>query len=242
METDWPAPNVWLTRQVQNHTLTGPIGWTGTLIDGMRDNSGQVYMRNRYYDPASGRFTQEDPTGLAGGLNVYGFDNGDPVTFSDPYGLDVILKGPHVQAIVAYLRHHSRSFDRVYRALDRDHSIRLVVFDMTDPVDQRNATTGFVPPTRLGDSGRIQYNPTEDVLGNQDYARIYGSRFTWRFTPLSAIAHEFGHAAAYFKIPGIPKECAGDPDPGDTGCIIDFENLIRGELPADHRSGTRTFY
>ncbi len=44
-------------------------------------------MRNRYYDPATGRFTQEDPIGLAGGLNVYGFAEGNPVTYSDPYGL-----------------------------------------------------------------------------------------------------------------------------------------------------------
>jgi hypothetical protein len=39
------------------------------------------------YDPETGRFTQEDPIGLAGGLNLYGFANGDPVNFSDPYGL-----------------------------------------------------------------------------------------------------------------------------------------------------------
>jgi hypothetical protein len=31
--------------------------------------------------------TQEDPIGLAGGLNLYGFAGGDPVTFSDPFGL-----------------------------------------------------------------------------------------------------------------------------------------------------------
>jgi len=31
--------------------------------------------------------TQEDPLGLAGGLNLYGFAEGDPVTFSDPFGL-----------------------------------------------------------------------------------------------------------------------------------------------------------
>jgi uncharacterized protein RhaS with RHS repeats len=29
---------------------------------GMRDASGQMYMRNRYYDPQSGQFTQPDPT------------------------------------------------------------------------------------------------------------------------------------------------------------------------------------
>jgi peptidoglycan LD-endopeptidase CwlK len=46
-------------------------------------------MRNRFYDPQTGRFTQEDPSGIAGGLNLYGFAGGDPVTFSDPYGLCV---------------------------------------------------------------------------------------------------------------------------------------------------------
>jgi RHS repeat-associated protein len=61
--------------------------WYGGLVDGMRDASGQMYMRNRYYDPQSGQFTQPDPIGLAGGLNSYGFATGDPVTYSDPYGL-----------------------------------------------------------------------------------------------------------------------------------------------------------
>ena len=44
-------------------------------------------------DPATGRFTQEDPIGLAGGLNLYGFANGDPVTFSDPFGLRPCREG-----------------------------------------------------------------------------------------------------------------------------------------------------
>ena len=36
----------------------------------------------------NGSFTQEDPIGIAGGLNLYGYANGDPVNFSDPFGLD----------------------------------------------------------------------------------------------------------------------------------------------------------
>ncbi|HVH12278.1 MAG TPA: RHS repeat-associated core domain-containing protein, partial [Longimicrobium sp.] len=61
--------------------------WHGTLLTEKRDASGLLYRRNRYYDPATGRFTQEDPIGLAGGVNAYGFADGDPVGYSDPYGL-----------------------------------------------------------------------------------------------------------------------------------------------------------
>ena len=59
----------------------------GSLIYESRDASGLYYRRNRYYDSEKGRFTQEDPIGLAGGVNMYGFADGDPVTYSDPYGL-----------------------------------------------------------------------------------------------------------------------------------------------------------
>jgi RHS repeat-associated protein len=61
--------------------------WFGSQVRGMRDASGQMYMRNRYYDPVTGQFTQTDPIGIAGGLNVYGFAAGDPVGYWDPFGL-----------------------------------------------------------------------------------------------------------------------------------------------------------
>jgi RHS repeat-associated protein len=62
-------------------------GFHGSLLLDNTDASGQLYRRNRYYDASTGRFTQEDPIGLAGGLNLYGFAGGDPVNFSDPFGL-----------------------------------------------------------------------------------------------------------------------------------------------------------
>lgn len=63
--------------------------WFGSLIEGQEDASGYLYRRNRYFDPATGRFTQEDPIGLAGGFNLYGFGDGDAVNNSDPFGLCV---------------------------------------------------------------------------------------------------------------------------------------------------------
>jgi RHS repeat-associated protein len=61
--------------------------WLGSLVSNKHDGSGLVYMRNRYLNPQTGQFTQTDPIGLAGGLNLYGYAGGDPVNFSDPFGL-----------------------------------------------------------------------------------------------------------------------------------------------------------
>ena len=65
-----------------------PVSWHGTLFAEGLDDAGLMYRRNRYYDPATGQFTQEDPLGLAGGMNAYGFGAGDPVNYRDPLGTD----------------------------------------------------------------------------------------------------------------------------------------------------------
>lgn len=74
--------------QVWNNTSVAPA-WEGSLISSSTENSDQLYMRDRYYDPVQGRFTQEDPIGLGGGLNLYGFAQSDPINFSDPFGTEV---------------------------------------------------------------------------------------------------------------------------------------------------------
>jgi RHS repeat-associated protein len=83
----WPAGQGVYMRQVAPPGGTPAPTWIGSLPENGQTGAGQLYRRNRYYDPASGRFTQEDPIGLAGGLNLYGFANGDPINVSDPFGL-----------------------------------------------------------------------------------------------------------------------------------------------------------
>ena len=48
---------------------------------------GVSYFRNRSYDARTGRWMQEDPLGLAGGVNLYQFNGNNPVMFTDPFGL-----------------------------------------------------------------------------------------------------------------------------------------------------------
>jgi RHS repeat-associated protein len=80
----WPAPQA---RTFLDGVPAEAGDWVGSLIKDQRDASGLLYRRNRYYDPYTGQFTQEDPIGVAGGFNLYGFAGGDPVNYSDPFGL-----------------------------------------------------------------------------------------------------------------------------------------------------------
>ena len=73
------------------------------MIEDKKDASGAFYRRARYYDPEKGRFTQEGPIGLVGGMNLYGFADGDPLNYGDPFGLIVCcaLSGLGAQTVMA---------------------------------------------------------------------------------------------------------------------------------------------
>jgi RHS repeat-associated protein len=84
--------------QVQNNGYSNPVvggkyaggGTNMTSFGASRFPNDQVaaigYFRDRLYDQQTGRWTQEDPIGLAGGSNLYGYVGNNPVMFTDPFG------------------------------------------------------------------------------------------------------------------------------------------------------------
>lgn len=68
----------------QTGTTKTPLGFQGKFFD---QESGLNYFYHRYYNPAIGRFTSEDPIGLKGGLNLSSFVGNNPINSIDPEGL-----------------------------------------------------------------------------------------------------------------------------------------------------------
>jgi len=88
---------------------TNPWRYCGEYFD---KETGNIYLRARYYDPVLGRFTQEDPIG--DGLNWYTYCNNNPIIFIDPFGLmpsilESELKGELPDDLIASINTYYRN-------------------------------------------------------------------------------------------------------------------------------------
>ena len=80
-----PSGGIQRTWQANRYKYAGAYGyeWAMLQLAGANEILPPImllHVGERWYEPGTGRFVQRDPIGLGGGLNVYAYMEGDPVT------------------------------------------------------------------------------------------------------------------------------------------------------------------
>jgi len=181
-----------------------PYLYVGSLLMGSQDGTGLMYRRNRYYDPQSGRFTQIDPIGIAGGVNAYGFAGGDPVTYADPFGDTIEVKVHNVRvagvktgeyhASIRITPNDQKRWSSDPRFSQRDEKGRVfltlgaalggggeLVSGVDRPTDVGPQDASAVVPTPGGENAAI---PSSPACCRQPVSTVLPSRFRCRGTPI----------------------------------------------------------
>lgn len=178
-------------------TTSSATGFDATRYpnDGMDKLS---FFRHRFYDRETGRWTQEDPIGVAGGINLYSYVGNDPVNFTDPFGL--CPEGLRDEDGLCPGGLSVDQWNRVEDAAENLHAESKA--GLLQLLNEGQITPGQLPPN-VGMRTGFLLNPTRIVTNttfgrrrNVDVLFLQSSDVAFMF------AHELGHheqASTFFE-------------------------------------------
>ena len=90
--------DVWGNFLEKSETTDNPFTYFGQTYN---ETTGLYYLRARYYDPTTGRFTQQDPA--EDGYNWYVYGGNNPVAYADFSGKSAVLTCIIVGVVIGFV-------------------------------------------------------------------------------------------------------------------------------------------
>ena len=110
-----------------NISTSNPWQYCGEYKD---SETGLIYLRNRYYDPETGRFINEDP--IRSGGNWYSYASQNPVMFIDLLGLTTMSKTDE-DAIKNYQNQYNAAKEKNdYVGMNKAHVGAVSIYEKYD--------------------------------------------------------------------------------------------------------------
>lgn len=161
---------------VEIETITNHRRFPGQRLD---IESRLHYNYFRDYDPRTGRYMQSDPIGLAGGLNSYAYVGGNPLRYSDLYGLRARISCRIVPVVgwVSGARH-------CYAEIDPDDGSGRETYGLIGDTGGPLSSTGTIYKNNNFDTGGTSCDWNEDPTVDQcvrDAAQEYANPSTYSF-------------------------------------------------------------
>jgi len=167
----------------KTETIPNPFTFTGREYD---PESGLYYLRNRYYDPRSGRFLSVDPLDES----AYSYVENNPLYFTDPLGLSTTRGG--------YLDASGRSFLGAGARLRTKEEQRRVIRKL-------KADPRWPKPSQL-------FNPVEETIMSSNINPWYKIALVLLYrSRTKAEEFRFWLMKVRYHEQGIPPELKGKP-------------------------------
>ncbi|MBZ0331986.1 RHS domain-containing protein, partial [Halomonas sp. ANAO-440] len=209
-ETKWQAqPDDWAAVKNQRGSTAQPIRFQGQWHD---EESGLYYNRHRYYDPQQGRYISQDPIGLKGGNNLYGYVT-NPTGMVDPLGLSWEAIRKIGQAALVVREKAWCAASEMILGSSRSQLPGILEEEME--AARQSRASGIGQCARESESREALGFPDEVVEGEFNLCREGVDReYKERVEELSR-RNASRHKAIDDGLGGIIKECVVEPSIGD---------------------------